>query len=50
MRIADVLPLTPLRQRPFFHANAAQGDDVFVAATVQVRVLVGMTAAPGHRS
>src|SRR5271170_193632 len=27
MRIADVLPLTPLQQGLFFHASAAQGDD-----------------------
>ncbi len=27
MRIADVLPLTPLQQGLFFHARAAQGDD-----------------------
>ena len=35
MRIADVLPLTPLQLGLFFHASTAQGsdDDVYAVHT-----------------
>ncbi len=36
MRIADVLPLTPLQQGLLFHASAAQGDDDLYAVQLDI--------------
>ena len=36
MRIADVLPLTPLQQGLLFHASAAQGDDGLYAVQLDI--------------
>ena len=36
MRIADVLPLTPLQQGLLFHASTAQGDDDVYAVQLDI--------------
>src|ERR1700761_8245459 len=36
MRIADVLPLTPLQQGLMFHASTAQGDDDVYAVQLEI--------------
>ena len=36
MRIADVLPLTPLQQGLLFHASTAQGDDDLYAVQLDI--------------
>ena len=38
MRIADVLPLTPLQQGLLFHASTAQGGDDVYAAQLAITV------------
>ena len=43
MRIADVLPLTPLQQGLLFHASTAQGSDDDVYA-VQLDISVQRSA------
>ena len=38
MRIADVLPLTPLQQGLLFHASTAQGSDDVYAVQLDITV------------
>src|SRR4029077_13683816 len=39
MRIADVLPLTPLQQGLLFHASTAQGSDDLYAVQLDITVV-----------